>query len=79
MTETHPQSDSHAGASAQREYTRRHQARRQRIRARYGPVGSLIAALAREPHNVDAWRQGGEGKPQRPAHSTSACTAPTLL
>jgi hypothetical protein len=51
-----------AGASAQREYARRQQARRQRVRARYGPVGSVLAALAGEPHNVHAWRQGAEGE-----------------
>jgi len=51
-----------AGASAQREYERRQQARRRRVRARYGPVGSVLAALAGEPHNVHAWRQGAEGE-----------------
>jgi hypothetical protein len=51
-----------AGASAQREYARRQQARRQRVRARYGPVGSVLAALAGEPRTVDAWRQGAEGE-----------------
>jgi hypothetical protein len=51
-----------AGASAQREYARRQQARRQRVRARYGPVGSVLAALAGEPRNVGAWRQGAEGE-----------------
>jgi hypothetical protein len=51
-----------AGVSAQREYARRQQARRQRVRARYGPVGSVLAALAGEPSTVDAWRQGAEGE-----------------
>jgi len=54
--------ESGAGASAQREYARRQQARRQRVRARYGPVGSVLAALAGEPRNVGAWRQGAEGE-----------------
>ena len=54
--------ESGAGASAQREYARRQQARRQRVRAGYGPVGSLVAALAGEPHTVDAWRQGAQGE-----------------
>jgi hypothetical protein len=58
----HDNSESAPGASAQREYARRQQARRQRVRARYGPVGSLVAALAGEPRNVDAWRQGAEGE-----------------
>ena len=46
MSQIHDNSDSAPGASAQREYARRQQARRQRVRARYGPVGSLVAALA---------------------------------
>jgi hypothetical protein len=62
MSQIHDNSDSAPGASAQREYARRQQARRQRVRARYGPVGSLVAALAGEPRNVDAWRQGAEGE-----------------
>ncbi|MHB8658372.1 MAG: nuclease-related domain-containing protein [Solirubrobacteraceae bacterium] len=62
MSQVHDNSDSAPGASAQREYARRQQARRQRVRARYGPVGSLVAALAGEPRNVDAWRQGAEGE-----------------
>jgi Nuclease-related domain len=62
MSQIHDNSDSAPGASAQREYARRQQARRQRVRARYGPVGSLVAALAGEPRNVDVWRQGAEGE-----------------
>jgi hypothetical protein len=62
MSQIHDNSDSAPGASAQREYARRQQARRQRVRARYGPVGSLVAALAGGPRNVDAWRQGAEGE-----------------
>lgn len=62
MSQIHDNSDSAPGASAQREYARRQQARRQRVRARYRPVGSLVAALAGEPRNVDAWRQGAEGE-----------------
>jgi hypothetical protein len=62
MSQIHDNSDSAAGTSAQREYARRQQARRQRVRARYGPVGSLVAALAGEPRNVDVWRQGAEGE-----------------
>ncbi len=62
MSQIHDNSDSAPGASAQREYARRQQARRQRVRARYGPVGSLVAALAGEPRNVSAWRQGAKGE-----------------
>lgn len=62
MSQTHDSSESSAGVSAQREYARRRQNRRERVRARYGPVGSLVAALVGEPRNVDAWRQGAEGE-----------------
>lgn len=62
MSQTHDHPDSQAGGSAEREYARRQQARRQRVRARYGPVGSIVAALAGEPRNVQAWRQGAEGE-----------------
>jgi Nuclease-related domain len=62
MSQIHDTFDSGPGGSAEREYARRHQARRERVRARYGPVGSLVAALAGEPRNVGAWRQGAEGE-----------------
>jgi len=54
--------DNQAGQSAQHEYTHRRQARQARTKARYGTVGSIVAALAGEPHNVQAWRQGAEGE-----------------
>jgi hypothetical protein len=54
--------ENEAGQSAQREYTQRRQARKARIKARYGTVGSIVAAFAGEPRNVQAWRQGAEGE-----------------
>jgi len=54
--------DNPAGQSAQREYAHRRQARQARIKARYGTVGSIVAALAGEPCDVQAWRQGAEGE-----------------
>jgi hypothetical protein len=54
--------ENQAGQSAQREYAHRRQARQARIKARYGTVGSIVAALAGEPRNVQAWRQGAEGE-----------------
>ncbi len=51
-----------AGHSAQREYERRRAARRARLRARYGALGSAWAALVREPCHTTAWRQGAEGE-----------------
>jgi hypothetical protein len=54
--------ENQAGHSAEREYTQRRQARRARIKARYGTIGSVVAAVAGEPRNVQAWRQGAEGE-----------------
>ena len=54
--------ENQAGHSAEREYTQRRQARRARIKARYGTIGSVVAGLAGEPRNVQAWRQGAEGE-----------------
>jgi hypothetical protein len=54
--------DNPAGQSAQGEYTHRRQARKARIKARYGTVGSVVASLAGEPRDVEAWRQGAEGE-----------------
>ena len=51
-----------AGASAEQEYERRAFARRRRVHERYGPVGSVIAALAGEPRSICAWKQGAEGE-----------------
>lgn len=62
MTHEANSSKTVAGTSAEREYARRRQARRTRVRARYGPVGSIAAALAGEPRDVYAWRQGAEGE-----------------
>lgn len=62
MRQMHDTSNSAPGGSAEREYARRRQARRQRVRARYGPVGSLVAAVAGEPRSVEAWRQGADGE-----------------
>lgn len=62
MDEIDTGGDSGAGASAEREYARRQQARRRRVGDRYGRVGSVIAALAGEPRDVYVWRQGAEGE-----------------
>lgn len=63
-TATGPTSDqpSAAGRSAQREYQRRRRARQARLRARYGVIGSAVAAVAGQPHHLSAWQQGAEGE-----------------
>ena len=51
-----------AGYSAQREHQRRHTARRERAKARYGPVGTLIASVTANPATIQAWQQGAGGE-----------------
>lgn len=51
-----------AGASALREYHRRHAAREHRGREKLGKVGGLLARLTDEPASIRAWRQGGNGE-----------------
>jgi hypothetical protein len=54
--------DSHAGASAEREYERRQARRRERAAARYGPrLGALLANWIGDP-STEAWRQGATGE-----------------
>jgi hypothetical protein len=50
------------GHSALGEYERRCANRRARARARYGMLGSLIAAVTADPGTTDAWRQGAVGE-----------------
>lgn len=51
-----------AGASAQREYARRHAAREQHARDRLGGFGVLLARLIDEPQSTRAWQQGARGE-----------------
>jgi hypothetical protein len=62
MSDSQKRASGDAGASAEHEYERRSLARRRRVRERYGPVGSILTALAGEPHSVYAWKQGAEGE-----------------
>jgi hypothetical protein len=62
MSESQTRASGDAGASAEQEYERRSLARRRRARERYGPVGLVLTALAGEPRNVYAWKQGAEGE-----------------
>jgi hypothetical protein len=62
LSDSETRDGSDAGASAEQEYERRSLARRRRVRERYGPVGSVLTALAGEPHSVYAWKQGAEGE-----------------
>lgn len=51
-----------AGASAQREYERRHAKREQYARERFGGFGVLLARVIDEPQSTKVWRQGARGE-----------------
>jgi hypothetical protein len=51
-----------AGASARREYERRHANREQYARERLGGLGVLLARVIDEPQSTRVWRQGARGE-----------------
>ncbi len=51
-----------AGASALREYTRRHDARERHARERAGVLGVWLARLGGDPQSTHAWKQGADGE-----------------
>lgn len=50
------------GASARREFNRRHQVRQQRVRAKNPKLGALILALSEDPRTTKAWDTGAVGE-----------------
>ena len=50
------------GASARREFERRHAKREDRIRARYPRLGGLLLALSDDPQSTRAWDTGAVGE-----------------
>ena len=51
-----------AGASAAREFHRRHEKRKSKIRKQWGPLGGLAVALTDDPHSIKAWAYGAKGE-----------------
>jgi hypothetical protein len=51
-----------AGASALREYQRRHDAREQHAREKLGRFGGFLAKVIEEPSSIRSWQQGGHGE-----------------
>lgn len=51
-----------AGASARREWQRRHAGRERKVRQSYGPLGGLVLALTEDPQATRAWAQGAQGE-----------------
>jgi nuclease-like protein len=59
-----------AGASAQREYNRRHAQRQDRAREKLGGHGVLFARVIDEPQSTAAWKKGAEGEIRTAARLT---------
>lgn len=51
-----------AGASAQREYDRRRQARQRHARQTFGALGTVLARVIDEPQSTTSWEQGARGE-----------------
>jgi hypothetical protein len=58
---SHPTSGQ-AGASAQREYERRHQKREAQIDQRWGRLAGVVKFLSEDPQSMRAWQRGSEGE-----------------
>jgi hypothetical protein len=54
----------HAGASAQREFERRHQKREAELERRFGKMSGVIKFLVDDPQSIRAWAKGSEGERQ---------------
>lgn len=50
------------GASARREYERRHDGREARVRSRHPKIGGLLLALSDDPQSTSAWNTGAVGE-----------------
>ncbi|HXY44987.1 MAG TPA: nuclease-related domain-containing protein [Acidimicrobiales bacterium] len=57
-----------AGASARREYERRHQQREERIDARWGWLAPVVKFLGDDPQSTTAWAKGSDGERRLAAH-----------
>ena len=51
-----------AGASAQREFERRHAAREQRVLGRLPRIGKILLAVTSDPQTTTAWKTGADGE-----------------
>lgn len=57
-----PFSEGEAGASARKEFERRHEVREKRVRERFPRAGGLILAFSGEPQSTRAWDVGAVGE-----------------
>lgn len=51
-----------AGSSTMQEYTRRHDNREKRVRARWGRLADLVLALSEDPLSTRVWERGSVGE-----------------
>ena len=72
-----PVVDGAAGASARREFDRRHQAREERVRARAPRVGGLLLALFDDQQSTKAWDTGAAGE-EHVGKALDAAAGPTF-
>jgi hypothetical protein len=61
-----------AGASARREYERRHQRREERIDQRWGRLAGVVRFLSDDPQSTQAWAKGSEGEQRLGEHLVRA-------
>jgi hypothetical protein len=66
------------GASARREFQRRHAKREDRVRTKHPKLGGLILALSDDPHSTTAWDTGALGE-ERLGRRLNALACETLL
>ncbi len=59
------------GASALREYERRHRRREAHAREKLGRLGVVLARVVDEPTSTTVWRQGGQGEVRTAARLTT--------
>jgi hypothetical protein len=61
-TPTSEAAEGKAGASALREYQRRHDAREKHVREQLGKAGVLLSRIVDEPQSTRAWSTGGQAE-----------------
>jgi len=57
-----------AGASARREYERRHQKREQRLERKWGRLAPLAKRLSDDPQTTSSWAKGADGERRLAGH-----------
>ncbi len=74
-----PTAQDQAGASARREYERRHQLRERRIEQKWGHLSGVVKFLSDDPQSTRAWATGSEGERRLAACLARAAGDKTML